>query len=620
MRRLLDRCVASASVAVISSVGIIAGITAVSAGPTATAGAVTAAGIDVSARAGLSAGPGILWESDADQTRDLDEIAASGAKWINIDIDWNHIQGDGPNVWRWNAATDRVVLNARAHGLNIIGTAAYSPTWARTADCPAGELHCLAANPDDYGRFVGAAAARYGANSPFDRLRGSITSWQIWNEPNHQEFSRPRPDLDRYTAMLKSAFVAVKAADPTATVITGGTAPAPDAPDGTDYSPETWLRGLYARGAHGYFDAVGHHPYMFPTNPLEAHTWNAFTQTQYLYDVMVANGDANKKVWGTEMGAPTGTDPEALTEAQQAQWVHDYFLGWNTTFRGFTGPMIWFRLRDTGANLGNRWENLGLERLDGSRKPGYVAFQSVMAGGVGSTTADYTGLAIPTTGRQVAANPIGGFYTLAPDGTVTPHDGAPYFGSPSFPGGLARSLVVTRDGLGYLVLDGLGGVHKFGNARRQALGRRTTPYFGFDIARDIALTPNGRGYAVLDGFGGVHVGGTAPTYQLGYWPGWDIVRAFAYAPDGGGAYLLDAFGGVHVGGSAVARGTKYWQGRDNARDIVIAPDNAGYAVLDAFGGVHAAGSAPRVVSNWARWGWRHAGGLAMTNGGYLVAS
>ena len=70
----------------------------------------------------------------------------------------------------------------------------------------------------------------------------------------------------------------------------------------------------------------------------------------------------------------------------------------------------------------------------------------------------------------------------------------------------------------------------------------------------------------------------------------------------------------------MTRGTKYWLGRDNARDIVIAPDNAGYAVVDVFGGVHAAGSAPRVTANWARWDWRHAGGLAMTNGGYLVAS
>ena len=241
MRRTTGHRVASALAAMIM---VAVGFTAVTGSASPSAGAVTAAGTDIAQRAGLSAGPRILWESDADQARDLDAIAASGAKWINLDIDWNSIQYEGPTTWHWNVATDRVVLNARARGLNIIGTAAYSPPWARTADCPPGELHCLAANPDDYGRFVGAAAARYGSQSPIARLRGTVNVWQIWNEPNHQEFSMPRPDLDRYTAMLKSAFAAAKAADPNTTIVTGGTAPAPDAADGTDYSPLTWLRGI----------------------------------------------------------------------------------------------------------------------------------------------------------------------------------------------------------------------------------------------------------------------------------------------------------------------------------------------------------------------------------------
>jgi hypothetical protein len=348
---------------------------------TPTVGAMS--GPDVAARAGMSAGPLILWESDAAQSADLAGIANSGARWVTVDVDWNSIQGDGPTSFRWDRAMDRVALNARAHGLTIIGVAAYSPPWARGPSCPLGELHCLPANPADYGRFLTAAAERYGTQSSNSLLRGSITNWQIWNEPNHQEFSQPKPDLDVYTAMLKSAYTGIKFADPNATVITGGTAPAPNAPDGTEYTPETWLRGLYARGAQGYFDAVGHHPYMFPVNPLEAHSWNAFTQTQVLHDVMVANGDAEKKVWGTEMGAPTGTDPEALSEAQQSQWVHDYYLGWNTTFRDFTGPLVWFQLRDSGSNIADRWQNLGLKHLDGTPKPGYAAYQQVMANGFG---------------------------------------------------------------------------------------------------------------------------------------------------------------------------------------------------------------------------------------------
>ncbi len=340
-------------------------------------------GAEVAGRAGLAPGVDILWESDADQTADFQAIKASGATWVTLDVDWNSIQGDGPSSYRWDRAMDRAVNNARAHGLSIIGVAAYSPPWARRANCPAGNSHCLPANAADFGRFMAAAAARYGTQSTNPWLRGSITHWQIWNEPNHQEFAQPKPNLDDYTALLTSAYRNVKLSDPNAVVITGGTAPAPDAADGTDYQPETWLRGIYARGGGGQFDAVGHHPYSFPVNPLDAHSWNAFTQTQTLHDVMAANGDGNKKVWGTEMGAATGTAGGTLTEAQQAQWVRDYYLGWNTTFRSITGPMVWMQLRNSGTNPGAKWENLGLQHRDRAAKPAYAAFQDVMRNGVG---------------------------------------------------------------------------------------------------------------------------------------------------------------------------------------------------------------------------------------------
>ena len=340
-------------------------------------GAATPGG-SVARRAGVSGGSTILWESDADQARELDAIAATGAKWFELDVDWNHIQYEGPGAWHWNAATDRLVTAARARGLTLIGMLAYSPPWARGADCPPGSLHCLPANPADFARFARAAVQRYGANGSNPARRGAIEHWVVWNEPNHRPFAQPKPNLDRYTAVLEAAYPAIKAADPSATVVTGATSPAGDAPDGTDIAPVTWLRGLYARGARGSFDAVGHHPYSFPTNPLEAHSWNAFTQTQDLYAVMVANGDGAKKIWGTEAGAPTGAAANAVTETQQAQWVRDYFVGWNTTFRPFTGPLIWFQARDSGSAPAIWDENLGLLRRDWSAKPAYAALTDVM--------------------------------------------------------------------------------------------------------------------------------------------------------------------------------------------------------------------------------------------------
>ena len=189
----------------------------------------------------------------------------------------------------------------------------------------------------------------------------------MWNEPNHRPYSMPKPDPDKYAAMVKSAYAAIKAVDPEAIVLTGGTAPAPDAPDGSDYEQATWLRMLYDRGAGGSFDGVANHPYAYPFSPLTDKEWNAYRQTEFLHDIMAAHGDGAKKVWGTEMGAPTGTQAKDLTEAGQAQAVRDYYQGWwNGRFRAFTGPLIWFRLRDEGTNPAD--QNFGLLRRDRSRE------------------------------------------------------------------------------------------------------------------------------------------------------------------------------------------------------------------------------------------------------------
>jgi hypothetical protein len=343
-------------------------------------------GTVIGERTGIAAGSAILWASDAERNRQLDAIAATGARWFTIDIDWNSIQGAGQGTWWWDA-TDRLVTQARARGLRIIGVIAYTPTWARPADCPAGTDKCLPASPETFADMARAAAQRYGTASTSVGLRGSINVWQIWNEPNHFPFVQPTVDAARYTRMLKRAYVTIKEGDPTATVLAGGTAPAPDDAYGKDMSPMTFLRRIYANGGKGYFDAFAHHPYSFPCSPLQAASWNAFTQTKDLHVIMEQNGDGAKKVWGTEAGAPTasnvgpcGSIGTSVTEAQQAQFVADYFTGWDKDFASFTGPLIWYQIRDNGTDPGNFDDHLGLLRRDWSEKPAYRTFKRLILG------------------------------------------------------------------------------------------------------------------------------------------------------------------------------------------------------------------------------------------------
>ncbi len=339
-------------------------------------------------RAGINPGSAILWETPDNQRRMIQAVADTGARWISVDIDWNSIQNGGPDSWWWDA-TDRVVSEARARGLKVMGGLAYTPAWARPDSCPAGTDKCLPASPEYFADFARAAAQRYGSSSSITNLRGSISAWQIWNEPNHYPFVQPTVDVVAYTTLLKRAYVEIKGVDSAATVLAGATAPAPDDPSGRDMSPVTFMQGIYRNGGKGFFDAFSHHPYSFPCNPLTTASWNAFTQTRYLHDLMVQNGDGAKKIWGTEAGAPTGADVgtctsghagRSVSEATQSQFVADYFQGWFGNYASFTGPLFWFQIRDNGTNRNAVDDNLGLLHRDFTQKPAYRTFQRLVRG------------------------------------------------------------------------------------------------------------------------------------------------------------------------------------------------------------------------------------------------
>ena len=68
-----------------------------------------------------------------------------------------------------------------------------------------------------------------------------IETYEVLNEPNGCAYQLSAAN---YTAMLKATYKAVKAADPSATVISGGMCP-----NGATNSPPTYLSAMYKAGA-----------------------------------------------------------------------------------------------------------------------------------------------------------------------------------------------------------------------------------------------------------------------------------------------------------------------------------------------------------------------------------
>jgi hypothetical protein len=313
-------------------------------------------------RAGFSEGAVIGGRDSATLQAELAGIAATGARFVRIDVDWSAIeQQQGTHDW---SAVDRIVDTARACGLDVIGLIAYTPTWARA---PGASEHSPPTDPANFASFARAAVERYAP-------RG-VKAWEIWNEPNLAFYWKPAPDPVAYARVLAPAYDAIKAVDPSSVVISGGLAPAENQPRQEAMKPLPFLEAVYRSGGGGKFDALGYHPYTYPAMPTGDSGDGPFvTTTPKLHDVMTKHGDRQKQVWGTEMGAVTAPGTPARFVAEYLTRAYDRWDRWS-----FTGPLIWFAYLDPGTNPNDPEDNLGLVRADFvTKEPAFAAFEKAM--------------------------------------------------------------------------------------------------------------------------------------------------------------------------------------------------------------------------------------------------
>ncbi|MGU3292091.1 hypothetical protein [Williamsia sp. M5A3_1d] len=303
---------------------------------------------------GFTEGALITTLSQQDIDRELNTVAQTNASWFRVLIDRSTIE-KSPGVYDWSG-TDRVVNAARSRGLRVIGLIAFTPFFQgggilRTAP---------PARASDFSDFVGKAVQRY---------RGSSNTWEIWNEPNLPAFfglvaNKPQ----RYTELLRASYPVIKRIQPQSTVIAAGLSRI----SGTD-SPPQFIADMYKAGARPFFDAAALHPYVFPNGIANAPD-NAISDVARVRALMVANGDANKKIWFTEIGAPSnGPGRGGNTPEQQRDQIRD-LLAFIARLP-YAGPAIIYSIRDFSSDprtLGDRETRFGaLLTQDYKLKPTY---------------------------------------------------------------------------------------------------------------------------------------------------------------------------------------------------------------------------------------------------------
>lgn len=322
---------------------------------------------------GIAAGGDLIYWDQERLDEYFQQLKDLGVSWVRWDVDWEVIQPYGLENYHWEGA-DRVAATAKKYGVHSLGIITFAPQWTQTKICPAGK-HCPPADPAIFARFAGEVAARY---------RGTIDTWEIWNEPNYYIFWYPQPDAREYAELLQASYAAIKASNPSARVLSGGLASAEDE-EGTALSPLTFLSTLYDAGAQNSFDILALHPYTYPG---PSYSWQRITSVRNL---MTENGDGAKPIWITEYGAPTGGSGRELeigagggfdygadfmSEQAQSQMAAEIF-----SFRreqpDRIAKIFWYNLRDTGEGRASSENFFGLLRYDGSPKPAYTTIHDL---------------------------------------------------------------------------------------------------------------------------------------------------------------------------------------------------------------------------------------------------
>jgi hypothetical protein len=303
------------------------------------------------------ADPDLIWENAQAQASELSNMRAIGITSVRIDANWDMIQPIGPAKFKWTQL-DQAVNSARHAGMSIDLIIDDCPPWAALASVRNDEWP-QPASPTEYASFSADVARRYAP-------RG-VNIFEIWNEPNIRLFWRPRPNPAAYTADLIAAYSAIKAAEPSAFVISGGLATTRT--NGISYNTIDFLNAMYADGAKGSFDAVGDHPYSYPTLPNTYETssgWSQMDQTKpSLRSVMARYGDSNKKIWITEYGAPSG-GPLGIGQSRQASELTQAIS--YASKATWIGALYLFTWQDNGNDSDNSQEWFGLLTLQGVPK------------------------------------------------------------------------------------------------------------------------------------------------------------------------------------------------------------------------------------------------------------
>ena len=350
------------------------------------AAAVPLGGVNI-----VSVGPEPLREADQAIAR----ARALHAKIVRTGVPWSMLEPLGPGQLDPNtlAFTNRLVSDAAAAGIQVIMTVDSTPCWASSA--PALQLRQCSpsvsskanawppSDPSAYAAFVAYLAQRYGTR---------LAAIEIWNEPdqaNQLYFAGPNK-AQRYAAILRAAYPAIKQANSNVPVIAGSL---------VGYNG-VFLRALYAAGIKGYYDGLAVHFYTLTLASL-----------RQFREVQLANGDT-KPLWLDEFGWSSCWPRYKIQQEQacvtpQVQTANITNMYTSLARTPYIAADVLYQLQ------GSKAEDFGVLNERGGHKPSFSALSRVLASPFGAPSR--VTLSLRRQGNHIVASgagPVGDYMQL----------------------------------------------------------------------------------------------------------------------------------------------------------------------------------------------------------------
>ena len=299
-------------------------------------------------RTGLGHGFGIALHDFSDAT--LDVAAEAGFTLIRTDFFWSDVEAKR-HIYDWSRY-DQLMAALKTRNLRpqfVIGfnnPDVYGGRWM--------DGITMSFEINAYAAFAAAAVDRYRDINPI---------WEIYNEPNRDNFWEPRANPAEYMVLAKTAISAIRAQNPDAVII----APALGHKVGEETLDLTFLEACLKDGLLPLIDAVSIHPYVDPET-----VGTMYADVQALLDTY-ATDDRKVATLATEWGFATN---KFVSDDLQADVLVRMFL----INRSFHIPITvaYVAVDRTEDYVPPEERTYGIVTADYTRKAAFIQLQDMM--------------------------------------------------------------------------------------------------------------------------------------------------------------------------------------------------------------------------------------------------